>query len=123
MKEIRAYVQPHMAVKVVHALEQIPGFPGLSVVEAKGFGTSKARGGTHTAEECLVEYVAKTRIETVVPDEMAEAVVASVLQHARTGRKGDGKVFVLDVARAVRVRTGEEGEAAIAPSAVPARES
>ena len=123
MKEIRAYVQPHMALKVVHALEHIPGFPGLSIIEAKGFGTSKALGAPHPVEDCLVEDKPKVRLETVVPDEMAEEVVQNILEHARTGRRGDGKVFVVDVGRAVRVRTGEEGDAAIAPSRIPPRES
>lgn len=122
MKEVKACIQPWMETRVVHALERIPHFPGLSISEIRGVGTGKGAREPHRISADLKDYTRKLKLETVVPDEMAEAVVTCIIGHGRTGRKGDGKVFVSDVIRAVRVRTGEEDDAALVASAIPEHE-
>jgi nitrogen regulatory protein P-II 1 len=102
-----------MLSKVTHALQKIADFPGLSVVECQGFGRGKAEGAAQRIVYDLVEFVPKVRLETVVKDEMVEEVVRTIERTAHTGNRGDGKIFVLPVEQAVRVRTGERGEAAI----------
>jgi nitrogen regulatory protein P-II 1 len=102
-----------MLSKVTHALQKIADFPGLSVVECQGFGRGKAEGAAQRIIYDLVEFVPKVRLEVVVKDEMVEEVVRTIERTAHTGNRGDGKIFVFPVEQAVRVRTGERGEAAI----------
>lgn len=113
MKEIKAIMQPFLISKVVEALKLIPGLPGLTVSEVRGFGRAQAVGAVNTVTEDAVEYVKKSKLELVVPDEMAEKVVEAIQRNAHTGNPGDGKIFIYQVDDVVRIRTGEHGEGAI----------
>jgi nitrogen regulatory protein PII len=111
MKIITAMVQPLMLAKVVHALERVAGFPGMTVVDARGFGHRKSR--REQKEANVDEFHEKARIEIVARDEMVDGIVEIIVSSAHTGNDGDGKVFVWDVENAVRIQTGETGEAAL----------
>lgn len=111
MKMITAMVQPFMLNKVVTALEEIEGFPGMTITEVRGFGRKMSRHEEHTSH--IDEFHDKTRIEIVAPDEMVEPIVETIVRFAHTGNNGDGKVFVWPVERAVRIQTGERDEAAL----------
>jgi len=108
MKEIKAFIQPFMLGKVTKALEGIPELPGMSVSDVKGFGRGKSEKGV-----TIVEYVSKVKIEIVAKDEMVDRIVETIQKYAHTGNMGDGKIFVSNVERAVRIRTGEIDEEAI----------
>lgn len=105
MKEIKAFVRPHQADHVIDVLEAQPDAPGVTVSDVRGFGHPKGGGPAQLAE--------RTKLEIVVPDEQVESVLDTIIEHARTGRFGDGKIFVSDVEEAVRIRTGERGVAAV----------
>ncbi|PEN05561.1 hypothetical protein CRI93_12765 [Longimonas halophila] len=105
MKEIKAFVRPHQADHVIDALESSPDSPGVTVSDVRGFGHPKGGGPARLTE--------RTKLEIVVPDDQVEDVLSAIIEHARTGRFGDGKIFVSDVADAVRIRTGERGAAAV----------
>ena len=113
MKEIKAIMQPFLISRVVEALKLIPGLPGVTVSDVRGFGRAQAVGSINTVSEGSVEYVKKSKLETVVPDEMVEKVVETIQRYAHTGNPGDGKIFVYQVDDVVRIRTGEHGEGAI----------
>lgn len=116
MKIITAMVQPFMLSKVTSALEAIEGFPGMTVTDVRGFGREKSTheaGVPHSVREDFVEYVKKARIEIVARDEMVERVIETIVSAAHTGNRGDGKVFVWPVERAVRIQTGQVDEAAV----------
>ncbi|MCL4501038.1 MAG: P-II family nitrogen regulator [Deltaproteobacteria bacterium] len=110
MKEVRAYIQPFMLSKVTRALQQIAGFPGMSVIEIKGFGRGRVRV---PGDQVVREFVPKIRLETVVKNELVEEVVGAIAKAAHTGNPGDGVIFVLQVEQAVRIRTGERDREAI----------
>jgi len=116
MKLIVAFVQPFMLDKVVNALLQIHEFPGLSITHARGFGQERALAAEHTVGEQLQEYVDKLRLEILALGEIADEIVEVIATHAHTGNRGDGKILVVEVLEAVRIRTGERGHAAVAPS-------
>lgn len=111
MKIITAMVQPFMLSNVTYALEDIENFPGMTVVDARGFGHKQSPGEQRAPH--YNPFHPKARIEIVAPDEMVELIVNTLVEHARTGKDGDGKVFVWDVECAVRVQTGERDEAAL----------
>lgn len=116
MKIITAMVQPFMLSKVTSALEELEGFPGMTVIDVRGFGREKgihAHGGPHRVVEDFVEYIKKARIEIIAPDEMVQLIVDTVVRVAHTGNPGDGKVFVWPVEHAVRIQTGEKNDAAL----------
>jgi len=113
MKEVRAYVQTFMLEHVIEALLAIPGFPGISVTDARGFGCERAAPHEAGPAEELTDFTPKLRLEIVAPDDLSDRIVRAIAGAARTGNRGDGKIFVADVARAVRVRTGEEDDAAL----------
>ena len=113
MKEIKAIIQPFMLNKVVEALNEIPDFPGLTVTKVQGFAREKGKEGPHRIVEDLIDYVPKVKIEIILKDEMANEVVKVIQAKAHTGNIGDGKIFVYDVREAIRIRTGETGEAAV----------
>jgi nitrogen regulatory protein P-II 1 len=113
MKEIKAIIQPFMLSKVVEKLQEIDGFPGLTVTKVQGFGKGRARGAAHRIVEDLIDYVPKVKIEIIVNDLMADEVIRTIAEHAHTGNKGDGKIFVYGVENAVRIRTKESGEPAV----------
>jgi nitrogen regulatory protein P-II 1 len=90
------------------------GVQGMTVIEVRGFGRQKGHTELYRGAEYVIDLVPKVKIEAVVPDELAERVVLTIKDTAKTGRVGDGKIFVSDVAEAVRIRTGERGEASVA---------
>lgn len=113
MKEIKAIIQPFLLSKVVEALKEIEGLPGVTVSEVHGFGRAKAVSSPAAFLDGSVEYVKKSKLEVVVPDELADNVVHVIREHAHTGNPGDGKIFIYRVEDVVRIRTGEHGESAI----------
>ncbi|MBS1852834.1 MAG: P-II family nitrogen regulator [Acidobacteria bacterium] len=113
MKEIKAIIQPFLLSKVVDALKQIDGLPGVTVSEVHGFGRAQAVGSPETITEGGIDYVNKSKLEVVVSDELADQVIAVIREKARTGNPGDGKIFVHDIGDVIRIRTGEHGESAI----------
>lgn len=113
MKEIKAIIQPFLLSRVVEALKEIEGLPGVTVSEVHGFGRARAVGSPNTIVEENVEYVKKSKLETVVPDDLVAPVVQIIRDKAHTGNPGDGKIFVYEVNDVIRIRTGEHGEAAI----------
>ncbi len=114
MKEIKAIIQPFMLTKVVSALRELEGLPGMTVdTSVRGFGKARAAGAPERLVDDFIEYVAKAKLEIVVPDELVETVVAVIQKNAHTGNPGDGKIFIYDVKDVVKIRTGECGEGAI----------
>lgn len=114
MKEVKAIIRPFLLSKVVEALRQIEGLPGLTVDrDVRGFGRSPVGQDRDKIVDDLVEYIPKAKLEIVVPDELAEKVVATIQQHARTGNPGDSKIFVITVEEVMKIRTGQRGEEAL----------
>lgn len=113
MKEIKAIIQPYMLDNVLLALDAIVGLPGLTVSQVLGWG--KARGTTvpDPVQEAGHSFAKKTKLEIVVTDELAPTVIQAIVETARTGRAGDGKIFVSDLTDAIKIRTGDAGEKAI----------
>ncbi len=112
MKKIEAIIQPFKLEPVKEALHQI-SIQGMTVMEVKGFGRQKGIREVYRGMEYQVDFLPKVKIEIVAPDDKVQAVVDVIITHARTGRIGDGKIFVYPVAEAIRIRTGETGESAI----------
>ncbi len=112
MKLIMAVIKPFKLDAVRTALTEL-GIEGMTVSEVKGFGRQKGQTEIYRGAEYNIEFVPKVRIEIVVDDGRAERVVEAIRLSAETGKIGDGKIFVLDVAQAVRIRTGETGDEAL----------
>lgn len=112
MKKIEAIIKPFKLDEVKEALQEI-GLQGITVTEAKGFGRQKGHTELYRGAEYVVDFLPKVKIEIVLPSEQVEAAVEAILKAARTGRIGDGKIFVSEVLEAIRIRTGERGVAAI----------
>jgi nitrogen regulatory protein PII len=112
MKYIVAVIQPHKLDAVREALAEV-GCQGLTVSEVRGFGRQQGHKEIYRGAEYTVEYVPKVKLEIAVPDDRAEPVVEAIRNTARTGTIGDGKIFVLELPAAVRVRTGETGDHAL----------
>ena len=112
MKLIIAAIQPFKLEEVREALTTL-GVRGMMVTEIKGFGTQSGHTEIYRGAEYAVNFVPKMRLEIVVPDNLAEAAVEAIAATAKTGKIGDGKIFVLDVSQALRVRTGETNDDAL----------
>lgn len=112
MKKIEAIIQPFKLYDVMDALNSI-GINGMTVTEVKGFGRQKGHIEVYRGTEVEVRLLPKIKIEVVVPDEMADRVISKIAEKAKTGKVGDGKVFVSSLEDALRIRTGERGESAI----------
>ncbi|WP_225783114.1 P-II family nitrogen regulator [Xenophilus sp. Marseille-Q4582] len=112
MKQITAIVKPFKLDDVREALAQV-GVSGLTVTEIKGFGRQKGHTELYRGAEYVVDFLPKMKIEVVVNDADVERCVDAIVAAARTGKIGDGKIFVTNVERVVRIRTGEENESAI----------
>jgi len=112
MKKVEAIIKPFKLDDVKDRLGEI-GVQGITVSEVKGFGRQKGHTELYRGAEYVVDFLPKIKIEVVVPDDMVEDVVEAVVEAARTGRIGDGKVFVVPVEEAVRIRTGERGNGAL----------
>jgi nitrogen regulatory protein P-II 1 len=112
MKKIEAIIKPFKLDDVKEALHEL-GLQGITVLEAKGFGRQKGHTELYRGAEYVVDFLPKVKIELIVDDDLVEQAIDSILQAARTGRIGDGKIFVSTVEEAIRVRTGERGTEAI----------
>lgn len=112
MKKIEAVIKPFKLDDVRDGLTEL-GVNGMTITEVKGFGRQKGHTELYKGAEYVVDFVPKIKIEVVVADNLEKEVVGLIERHARTGKIGDGKIFVLDVKDALRIRTGERGEAAI----------
>jgi nitrogen regulatory protein P-II 1 len=112
MKKIEAIIKPFKLDEVKEALQEV-GVQGITVTEAKGFGRQKGHTELYRGAEYVVDFLPKVKIEIVIPSERLEAAIDAIQKAARTGRIGDGKIFVLDVQEAIRIRTGETGADAI----------
>jgi nitrogen regulatory protein P-II 1 len=112
MKKIEAIIKPFKLDDVREALADI-NITGMTVTEVKGFGRQKGHTELYRGAEYMVDFLPKVKLEIVVPDEQVEHCVEAIMKTAQTGRIGDGKIFVFDVERVIRIRTGEEDEDAI----------
>jgi nitrogen regulatory protein PII len=112
MKMITAIIKPFKLDDVRDALGDI-GVTGMTVTEVRGFGRQKGHTELYRGAEYVVDFLPKLKLEVAVPDERAEAVVETITEAAVSGRIGDGKIFVTDIERAIRIRTGEEGDQAL----------
>ncbi len=112
MKKVEGIVRPHLLEAVKNALQEV-GIVGMTVSEVKGVGRQKGHTETYRGSEYKVEFLPKIKIEVALPDELVEQAVEAILKTAKTGKFGDGKVFVSDLQQIVRIRTGERGEAAL----------
>ena len=106
MKKVEAIVRPHLLDAVKTALQDV-GIVGMTVSEVKGFGRQKGHTETYRGSEYKVDFLPKVKIEVVLPDEVVEKAIEAVLATAKTGKFGDGKIFITDLSGAVRIRTGE----------------
>ena len=113
MKEVKAFIQPHVLGRVVQALHALPHFPGISIVDVAGQGRGRGAGGAFRVTEEEIFFHKKKLIEVVCADDVAPAIVEAIRVAAHTGHTGDGLIVVTDIAQAVRIRTGEEADAAV----------
>ena len=112
MRKIEAIIKPFKLDEVKEALHGV-GIQGMTVTEVKGFGRQKGHTELYRGAEYVVDFLPKIKIEIVVDDEMADKVVQAIVEAANTGRIGDGKIFVLPLDEAIRIRTGERGSNAV----------
>jgi nitrogen regulatory protein P-II 1 len=112
MKKIEAIIQPFKLEPVKEALHSL-SVQGMTVTEVKGFGVQKGIREVYRGMEYQVDFLPKVKIEIVAPDEKVKTIVDAIVDQARTGRIGDGKIFVYPVAEVIRIRTGETGESAV----------
>ena len=112
MKKIEAIIKPFKLDEVREALSAL-GVSGLTVTEVKGFGRQKGHTELYRGAEYVVDFLPKVKIELVVAESMVDAAIEAIVKSARTGKIGDGKIFVSQVDQVVRIRTGETGEAAV----------
>ena len=112
MKKVECIVRPHLMEAVKTALQDV-GVVGMTVSEVKGFGRQKGHTETYRGSEYKVEFLPKVKIEVALSEELVDPAVEAVLQSAKTGKFGDGKIFVSSLDEVVRIRTGERGEGAL----------
>jgi nitrogen regulatory protein P-II 1 len=112
MKKIEALIKPFKLDEVKDALHEV-GLQGITVLEAKGFGRQKGHAEQHRGAEYVVDFLPKVKLEVVCDDAVVDRAVEAICAAARTGRIGDGKIFISAIEEAIRIRTGEKGDAAI----------
>ena len=112
MKKIEAIIKPFKLDEVKEALHEV-GLQGITVVEAKGFGRQKGHTELYRGAEYVVDFLPKVKLELAVDDDQVDRVVEAIIETARTGKIGDGKIFVSELGQAVRIRTGEAGSRAL----------
>ena len=112
MKLITSIIKPFKLDEVREALAEI-GVTGLTVTEVKGFGRQKGHTELYRGAEYVVDFLPKVKVEVVVPNDRVETVTEAIVKAARTGKIGDGKIFVSPIDHAIRIRTGEEDDAAV----------
>lgn len=112
MKKIEAIIKPFRLDDVREALTDV-GITGMTVTETKGFGRQKGHTELYRGAEYAIDFLPKIKLEIIVPYDLVEACIEAIIDSAQTGKIGDGKIFVYDVERVIRIRTGEENEDAI----------
>jgi nitrogen regulatory protein P-II 1 len=112
MKKIEAIIKPFKLEEVKDALSEL-GIEGMTVTEVKGFGRQKGHTEIYRGSEYTVDFLPKIKLEVVLADSILESAVKSIINSAKTGKIGDGKIFILDVDEAIRIRTEETGEKAV----------
>ncbi len=112
VKKIEAIIKPFKLDEVKDALHEV-GVSGITVTEAKGFGRQKGHTELYRGAEYVVDFLPKVKLEIIVPDSLAEQVTEAIANAAKTGRIGDGKIFVSDIQTAIRIRTGEQDDSAL----------
>ena len=112
MKKIEAIIKPFKLDEVKEALQEL-GIQGMTVIEAKGFGRQKGHTELYRGAEYVVDFLPKIKIELVLADNMVEQALEAIQQAAKTGKIGDGKIFVSSIETAIRIRTGETGDQAL----------
>lgn len=112
MKKIEAIIRPHLLETVKDALQAL-GVQGMTISEVRGFGRQKGHTEVYRGSEYKVEFVPKIKLELVLDDDVTEGAIEAIAKAARTGKFGDGKIFVFPVEDAIRIRTGEHGEQAV----------
>jgi nitrogen regulatory protein P-II 1 len=112
MKKIEAIIRPHLLESVKDALQAL-GVQGMTISEVKGFGRQKGHTEVYRGSEYKVEFVPKIKVEVVVDDDVVEGAIDAIIKTSRTGKFGDGKIFVFPVEEAIRIRTGEQGMNAV----------
>ena len=112
MKKVEAIIKPFKLDEVKEALQQI-GVQGLTVTEVKGFGRQKGHTELYRGAEYVVDFLPKIKLEIVIDDDMVDKAVDAIIEAANTGRIGDGKIFVLPLGEAIRIRTGDRGADAV----------
>ena len=112
MKKVEAIIKPFKLDEVKEALQEI-GVQGLSVLEVKGFGRQRGHTELYRGAEYVVDFLPKAKIEVAVPDDLVERTVEAIIDSAKTGKVGDGKIFVTPIEEVVRIRTGETGDSAL----------
>jgi len=112
MKKVEAIIKPFKLDEVKDALSEV-GIQGMTVTEVKGFGRTGGKKEVYRGSAYVVDFVPKVKVEIVIPDDVVHAVIDAIEKSAKTGRIGDGKIFVSPLDEAVRIRTGERGEEAI----------
>lgn len=112
MKKIEAIIKPFKLEEVKEALDAV-GIRGITVSEVKGFGRQKGHTELYRGAEYVVDFLPKIKLELVLPNDLVEKAVEAIVGSAKTGRIGDGKIFILPMDEAIRIRTGEKGEEAV----------
>lgn len=112
MKKIEAMIKPFKLDDVRESLSDI-GISGMTITEVRGFGRQKGHTELYRGAEYMVDFLPNVKLEVVVPDELVDQCIEAIIETAQTGKIGDGKIFVYNVERAIRIRTGEENEDAI----------
>ena len=112
MKKIESIIRPHLIEAVKSALQEV-GVVGMTITEVKGFGRQKGHTETYRGAEYKVDFLPKLKIEVVLADALVEKAIEAVINTAKTGKFGDGKIFLTNLEEVVRIRTGERGEEAI----------
>lgn len=112
MKKIEAMIKPFKLDDVRESLSDI-GISGMTITEVRGFGRQKGHTELYRGAEYMVDFLPKVKLEVVVPDDLVDQCIEAIMETAQTGKIGDGKIFVYNVERAIRIRTGEENEDAI----------
>ena len=112
MKKVEAIIRPHKLDEVHHALQEA-GFSGLTVIEIKGYGRQKGHTEIYRGSEYKIEFVPKVKLELVCADNKVEQATSIIINTARTGEVGDGKIFIFSIEEAIRIRTEESGEVAV----------
>ena len=112
MKVVVAFIKPHRLSEVLLALDDIDALYGVSVSDIRGFGRQRAKTASDRFQENDMDFVPRVRLETLCPDHAAADIIATIEKHAHTGLQGDGKIYCVTAEEAVRISTGERGEAA-----------